>query len=110
MLKDRAFGWLSVNTISALDGTASTRPASDPLGLLVRQIGTPLRMALKRAGDWGQVAHCKRYNKVLVTRDQLLMLYAKTAGVRAVYVWHNENLDGQIPTLPSFMRYTFVIC
>jgi hypothetical protein len=39
-------------------------------------------LALKRAGDWGQVEHCKRYNSVFVTHDRLAAAYAHYRGVR----------------------------
>jgi hypothetical protein len=33
-------------------------------------------LAMKRAGDWGQVEHCKRYGRVFVTSDALAAAYA----------------------------------
>ena len=35
-----------------------------------------LRHAIKRAGDWGQVEHAKRYGKVFVTADKMAAMYA----------------------------------
>jgi hypothetical protein len=41
-----------------------------------------LQLALKRAGDWGQVEHCVKYDRVFVTSDVLAALYAYFRGVR----------------------------
>lgn len=42
------------------------------------------RLALKRAGDWAQVEHCRKYDKVFVTSDVLAALYAFYRKVRFV--------------------------
>ena len=42
--------------------------------------------AIKRAGDWGQVEHCLRYNKIFMTADLLAATYAMFRGVGCVYV------------------------
>jgi len=44
-----------------------------------------LRYAVKRAGDWGQVEHARRYGKVFVTGDRLAALYAWYRDVPFVY-------------------------
>jgi hypothetical protein len=50
---------------------------------------------MKRAGDWGQVEHCARYNKVFVTHDALAALYAFYRGVHFVLVRVvDDNKDG----------------
>ena len=43
-------------------------------------------MATKRAGDWGQVEHCKKYDKVFVTFDRFAALYAYYRKVKFVFV------------------------
>ena len=68
-----------------------------------------LKYALKRAGDWGQVAHCARYDKVFVTSDILAAMYAHYRGVRYMLLRRQENLNEEYPTLPTFIRYTFVL-
>ena len=63
----------------------------------------PLKYAIKRAGDWGQVENAKRYNKIFVTSDKLAALYAYYRGVKCIYL--RRCLD--IPN--SICRYTFVL-
>ena len=68
-----------------------------------------VKLALKRAGDWGQVVHCKRYNKLFVTGDKFAALFAALLKVRFIYIRHQENLGGLIPNLERFFKYTFVL-
>ena len=42
--------------------------------------------ALKRAGDWGQVEHAKKYNKVFVTGDRYAALYAYFRKVPTLFI------------------------
>lgn len=67
-------------------------------------------MAQKRAGDWGQVEHCKRYGMVFVTADKTAMLYAIARGVKALYVrtWQRESVViGQGKS--DIFRHSFVM-
>ena len=43
-------------------------------------------LALKRAGDWGQIEHCKRYGFVFVTADKPAAMYAIFRDVCVLYV------------------------
>jgi hypothetical protein len=55
----------------------------------------PKAISYKRAGDWAQVEHCKRYDKIFVTFDRLAALYAyyrKTKFIFIRCIWRkNEN-------------------
>lgn len=50
-----------------------------------------LKYALRRAGDWGQVEHAKRYGKVLFTSDILTALYAYYRNVRFVHLQRDDT-------------------
>jgi hypothetical protein len=41
-------------------------------------------LAMKRAGDWGQVEHCAKYSMVFVTEDKPAYLYALFRNVPAI--------------------------
>jgi len=50
-----------------------------------------LKYALRRAGDWGQAEHAKRYGKVLFTSDVLTALYAYYRNVRFVHLQRDDT-------------------
>jgi hypothetical protein len=56
-----------------------------------KSIAVPL--AQKRAGDWGQIEHCKRYGCVFVTADKPAVMYAMYRDVCVIYVktWKTET-------------------
>lgn len=62
-----------------------------------------MKLAIKRAGDWGQVEHAARYGKIFVTSDKLAALYAYYRRVRFIYLRRHEKVD------EFFLRYTFVL-
>ena len=82
--------------------------------------GDPTHLAMKRAGDWGMVEHCKDNCMVLVTSDQLLVLYALFRGVRVLYFdmhgWvDSPNAKSPVKALDDgaekdFVQYSFVLC
>jgi hypothetical protein len=98
----RGLGSSGKNVTVVLDGTESiTFHASDAhlytsttsvFGPLIPGTGMRssrsdrLLLAMKRAGDWGQVEHCKRFHKVFVTHDALAALYAFYRGVEFMLV------------------------
>jgi len=65
--------------------------------------------AIKRSGDWGQVQHAKKYDKVFVTRDRLAALYAHFQGVKYMYMSYENYVDEIRDGFPPFYRYTFVL-
>ena len=67
--------------------------------------------SVKRAGDWAQVRHCKRYCKIFVTRDKLAAMYASLVGVRFVFISYEQHCQGDdIPSnCEPFFRHTFVM-
>lgn len=50
-------------------------------------------LALKRAGDWGQVEHCKRYGYVFVTADKPAALYAIFRDVCVLFVKTHKTMS-----------------
>jgi len=43
-------------------------------------------LALKRAGDWGMIQHCRKYGMVFVTTDRFSALYAAFRGVCVMFM------------------------
>ena len=69
-----------------------------------------MKYSMKRAGDWGQVEHCVKYNKVFVTADKFAALYAYYRGVRFILMREaNHRKSAAYPKLLSFNRYVFII-
>jgi hypothetical protein len=66
------------------------------------------QLALKRACDWGQVEHCRKYGMVFVSSDKLAVLYALFRGVKSVLLRRTEHrASGR---MPEMLQYTFAIC
>jgi hypothetical protein len=67
-------------------------------------------MAIKRCGDWGQAEHCKRYGKVLITKDRFLALYAYYRNVNFILIRTMLNKDEYDKVADKlWLQYTFVI-
>jgi hypothetical protein len=66
------------------------------------------RLALKRACDWGQVEHCRKYGLIFVSSDKLAVLYAMFRGVKSVLLRRAEHEARGV--LPELLQYTFAIC
>lgn len=75
-------------------------------------------LALKRAGDWGQVEHCKKYNKIFVTSDRYAALYAYFRKVPTILVRKQSTLrDHQLEQMNvvdiseyrEFTKFSFII-
>ena len=92
----------STNTISALMGIQPPTVCHVPRDYVL-SFNPGLQLALKRAGDWGQVENAKKYDKVFVTSDKLAALYAYYRGVRFIY------LRRQLDQARSLFRYTFLL-
>lgn len=76
-----------------------------------RNIAVPL--AQKRAGDWGQVEHCRKYGMVLVTADKITALYAMYRNVRVMYVntWRAaQDIYGEYGRMGDIFRWSFALC
>jgi len=64
---------------------------------------------LKRAGDWGQIEHCKRYNKIFVTKDKMAALYASYRQVPYIYI-KNKTVDYDYARQdPDFIQFSFIL-
>lgn len=67
-------------------------------------------LALKRAGDWGQVEACARRNMVFITKDRFAALYARYRGVRCIYVSGTDyTKNGGLRDMPLLFQTTFVM-
>jgi hypothetical protein len=61
--------------------------------------------ALKRAGDWGQIEHCKKNNIIFVTADRLSALYAMYRDVPVLLVKHSDHI--QKDDTATHVQYSF---
>jgi hypothetical protein len=75
-------------------------------------------LALKRAGDWGQVEHCKRYSKIFVTGDRYAALYAYFRKVPTILIRTRSTLkDHQLEAMNvvdigdyrEFTKFCFIL-
>ena len=106
----QAAKYFSINHLKAIM-TKSISP-SDPIDSSLAAFDNETLYAVKRAGDWGQVQHCKIYDKVFVTRDKLAAMYARACGVKFVFMAFEQTLSSQMLRLlpegfPSYFRYSF---
>lgn len=71
-----------------------------------------INFALKRAGDWGMVNHCAKYNYAFATTDKLAALYARLRGVCVLYLNDHraarKGLDEGEEI--EFLQYSFAMC
>jgi hypothetical protein len=61
--------------------------------------------ALKRAGDWGQIEHCKKNKIIFVTADRLSALYAMYRDVPVLLVKHSDHI--QKDDTATHVQYSF---
>ena len=62
-------------------------------------------MAMKRAGDWGMIEHCRRYGLVFVTEDKFAAYYAVYRDTKVMFLNVKraaQNADGN-----TFVQYSF---
>lgn len=88
--------------------------SSESMGVKIAEfqlakLNVAVALALKLAGDWGQIEHCKKLkNAVFVTCDKLAALYAVYRDVPMMYVNHHDHfMRGRDGTL--FLHYSFVM-
>lgn len=68
-------------------------------------------MAIKCAGDWGQVERCALTGSVFATSDRLAAVYAHHRGVPCVYM-HTTHVDddGRDDCQPpELVRFSFAL-
>lgn len=70
--------------------------------------------AIKRAGDWSQVEHCKKYGKVFITGDRYAALYAyfrkvSTILIRTELKLYETKNDSIASTNPELGIYSFIL-
>jgi len=90
---------------------------SDIIKKNVSRLDRDTLFAIKRAGDWGQVEHCKKYNKTFVTTDRMAAMYAMYRRVPCILVRSKVVINklfysglNNPPDFPNFAQLTFVLC
>lgn len=65
-------------------------------------------LALKRAGDWGQVLHCKKYGLVFMTGDKPAFMFAVALDVPAMLFVENDDdhVKDKKMKLSTFVMYS----
>lgn len=96
------------STLKTLKGIPAT---------LARLRNGAVALAMKRAGDWGMIQHCKRYGMVFVTTDRFAALYAAYRGVCVIHMKvakiripkydGTKRKDQQVPAKAEFVQYAF---
>lgn len=80
------------------------------LGDLLTTFSEPLQLAIKRAGDWGQVENALKYNKIFVTSDRIAALYAAFRQCRFIFLRREEHFNTDMKSdYRQFLRYTFIL-
>jgi hypothetical protein len=75
--------------------------------LVRKSFNCSIALALKNAGDWGMIEHCKAIGAVFVTCDKLAALYATYRNVPLLYLNHHDRLkSGQ---MGLFLHYSIVM-
>lgn len=65
------------------------------------------RIAIKRAGDWGQIEHCRKYGFVFVTHDKSAFLYAIMRRTCAMLFIEDSTTAKEIDAVMySFVMYS----
>lgn len=81
--------------------------------------GGAVNFALKRAGDWGMIAYCAKYDRAFVTTDKLAAMAARLKGVCVLYlndhkstkpVLVRRHMDSDVLDEQNVMQYTFSLC
>ena len=67
-----------------------------------------LAMTTKRCGDWGQVEHCQRYDKIFVTSDRFAALYAYYRKVDFILIQDMRNVQ-KVGNEKNWAQFTFVM-
>jgi len=98
----------AATALSSAQSLPATLPTLPTLQQTLASLSPETLYAIKRAGDWGQVQHCVKYNKIFVTSDKFAALYAHYSKVRYIYLRRTEYFNFT-KTLPDFIRYTFIL-
>jgi hypothetical protein len=104
--------YFSINSINIISSTVSQNSDDVKIpSISLSKFDRDTLYAIKRAGDWGQVEHSKKYNKIFVTEDRMAALYAYFRGVPCILLRKklliNEN--EVIESHPSFAQFSFVL-
>jgi hypothetical protein len=105
MTQAQSHAHLSLSNLNTLLMANPSRLRKD-LDKQLATLSEPLLLAIKRAGDWGQIAHCVKYQKVFVTSDRFAALYAHYKGVRFMLLRRREY---SLQNIPDFISYTFIL-
>jgi hypothetical protein len=79
--------------------------AKTALDNLINRVSSPTKFAIKCAGDWGQVEHCKKYDGLLFTKDKIMALYAILRGVDCILYTYDDHRYPDEPQTPDIYRY-----
>lgn len=60
-----------------------------------------------RAGDWGQIEHCKKIGSVFITADRLSAMYATYRGVGVILVRHDDRIQTKDKATYAHYRFCF---
>lgn len=95
------------NSTSVLGKIVKTQSA-----LTEYTVSNAANFALKRAGDWGMIEHCARYDHGFVTADKLAAAYARAKGVCVMYLDDHRStkmvvVDGRER---SMLHYSISMC
>jgi hypothetical protein len=63
--------------------------------------------ARARAGDWGQIEHCKKIGAVFITADRLSAMYATYRGVGVILVRHDDRIQTKDKATYAHYRFCF---
>lgn len=74
--------------------------------MLIHTLSFANAVSFKRAGDWGQVEHCKRYDKIFITFDRLAALYAYYRNVKFIYV---RFIQKKTTTRNNWTQFAFLL-
>lgn len=92
--------------------TFINKPSND-INIIERRQFIPyskeFKLALKRAGDWGQIMHARRYKKIFVTSDRLAALFAAYNSVPYI-LFKEDYYDEEVEyNRPSLLQAAFII-
>jgi hypothetical protein len=97
----------AINTFISV-GNISQRPRSKKVANQLAQLRPETLYGLKRAGDWGQVEHARRYGKIFITSDRLAALYAYFRDVPCILIRH-QTFEPFNKHHPNISQYSFVL-
>ena len=69
-----------------------------------RERDCSVALAVKRAGDWGMIQHCKEHGMIFMTADRFAALYAAYRGVCVLFVKASPVRVPKLITKPGWSR------